>query len=180
MGRKGVEVRVQQADVDRHVGHRLGPVDQDRDPLGVGPADQLAHRIDRPQHVAHVGDREEASWWLQEPGGRLRVEAPVRSYRDELQLAAGLVADLLPGHQVGVMLHLGADDPVAGTQPFTGEGLGHEIDPLGGVAHEHHPPGIGPHQPRHRHPRPFEDLGRALAQDVDPTMHVGVGVAVVI
>ncbi len=51
---------------------------------------------------------------------------------------ARLAAGLLPRDQVGVVLHHGDGDLVAGFEHGGGEGLGHDVQALGGVAGEDH------------------------------------------
>ena len=54
-----VEVGAELLDVDRHVRHGLGAVDEDEGAGGVGHLDHLADRVDRPQRVRDVGERDE-------------------------------------------------------------------------------------------------------------------------
>jgi hypothetical protein len=54
-----VEVRAELLDVDRHVRHGLGAVDEDERARGVGHLDHLADRVDRPERVRDVGERDE-------------------------------------------------------------------------------------------------------------------------
>ena len=46
------------------------------------------------------------------------------------------MANLLPGHDVGVMVQFGDDHLVAGCQVLSAVGLRHEVDTLGGATHE--------------------------------------------
>ena len=55
MPRKDEEIRVQGADVDRYVGNRLGAVNQHRNPLGMGDADQFRCGRDGSQGVGDLG-----------------------------------------------------------------------------------------------------------------------------
>ena len=76
--------------------------------------------------------------------GRLgEVEATVVGQGDEAQLEAPLGGEHLPRHDVGVVLHLGADHDVARAQVGPAPGVGHQVDALGGVLGEHHLGGGG-------------------------------------
>ena len=56
--------------------------------------------------------------------------------RNHPQLGADLLAQHLPGHDVGMMLHRRDDDLVAGLEKRPAVTLRHQIDRLGGAAHE--------------------------------------------
>ena len=86
---------------------------------------------------------------------------------------ANLLAKQLPRHDVGVMLEGRNQDLVAGLQMRSSIGARHEIDRLGGSAHEHDlafGPGID--ETLHGFPRIFIRPGGALAQFVHATMNV--------
>ena len=53
---KRVEIAAQRLHVDRPVRHRLRAVDQQRDAALAAFARDLAHRVDRAEHVGHMGD----------------------------------------------------------------------------------------------------------------------------
>ena len=85
----------------------------------------------------------------------------------------------LPGHQVGVVLHLGQDEQIARLQVCPPPGVRHQVDRLGGIAGEDYLPGGGGVD-KFRHP-----LARALVggsalfrQGMDAAVDVGIGLAV--
>ena len=65
------------------------------------------------------------------------VEVPVGAERDPAQLDAQLVVQLVPRHDVGVVLELGEHDRVALAQVGPAPGLGDQVQRLGGVLGEH-------------------------------------------
>ncbi len=99
-------------------------------------------RVDRAQHVGHVGEGDQlrararaARGRLPDPAARRRVTG-MNSRRRPL-----LGGQHVPGHQVGVVLHLGQDHHITGLQVGPAPGVRHQVDRLGGVAGEDHLPG---------------------------------------
>ena len=81
----------------------------------------------------------------------------------------------LPGHDVGVVLHLRDEDLVAGAELGAEEALRHEIDALGGVADEDElAPVGGVDEPLELAPGRVVGRGGALAQLVHAAVDVGV------
>ncbi len=56
--------------------------------------------------------------------------------RHPVDLGAGRLGQLLPGDDVGVVLHLGEHDAITGGDVGRAPGAGDEVDRLGRVAHE--------------------------------------------
>ncbi len=63
-----------------------------------------------------------------------QVQQTILAHRDELQAQVFLGGQDMPGHQVGVVLHLGQDNHIARPQVGPPPGVGHQVDRLGGVA----------------------------------------------
>ena len=105
-----VEVGAQLLDVHRHVRHGLGAVDEDEGAGGVGHLDDLADRVDRPERVADVGERDELGLEAEQHLEDVEAQDPVVGDRDELEVAVLLLDEELPRDEVGVVLHLGQDD----------------------------------------------------------------------
>ncbi len=157
VARERDEVDAEGADVDRHVRHRLAGVEDDERADRVRRVGDLLHRGDRAEHVALVGERDDlgARGDDAEPVlGVIEVEPTVLRHADPAQDRPGLVADLLPRHEVGVVLHLGHHDLVARREDEAlraggkrravlrlrrgvGEGVRDQVDRLGGVLGEH-------------------------------------------
>ena len=95
--------------------------------------------------------------------------------RGDLDRDPHLIAQHLPRHDVRVMLDVAQHDFVAGPQARAAVGLGHQIDRLGGAAHEDDLARLArPDEGAHLLPRRLEILRRLLAQVVDAAMNVGV------
>ena len=86
-------------------GRRLGAVDQHGSAPGVGDVDDAPDRVDRAERVGDVGDRDELG---ARPDELLElVEQQLAGVVDgrDAQTGAPLLADHLPGDDVGVVLH---------------------------------------------------------------------------
>ncbi|GAB1426057.1 hypothetical protein MASR2M16_32910 [Thauera terpenica] len=99
--------------------------------------------------------------------------------RCHLQYRARLLAQQLPGHDVGVVLHRGDEDLVAGAQLGPPPALRHEIDGFGGAAGEHDLFRMcGIDELLHGHARVVVELGGVLRQPMHAAVDVGVRFAV--
>jgi hypothetical protein len=101
----------------------------------VSEVRQLAHRGDRADDVGHRRDRHEPDA-VEEPVDVGQVEPAVLRQRDPADLDAPLERQLLPGHDVGVVLELGQQDGVPLTQVGRAPRAGDQVDRLGGVLGE--------------------------------------------
>ena len=143
MRAKGKEVGAQVGHIDRHVRQRLCAVD---DQVATVLVHELAEVLDRILDAQHVGDLAHGQnlglgthLGKNFLGGELAGLGGVEV--DEL--GTGLAADLLPRDQVGVMLHDGDDDLVAGLQHRGRKALGDQVERLAGVAGEDDLVGLG-------------------------------------
>ena len=176
-----VEVGTERLDVDRHVRHGLGAIDQDERAGRVGHLDHLADRVDRAQRVRHVGERDQLRLEPQQHLEDVEAKDPVIGDRDELEVAVALLDEELPRDEVGVVLHLGQDDGVAAVDVAPAPRIGDEVDRLGRVAGEDDLVAVGRvDEPRDLDPGRLVCGGRLLADRVDAAMDVGVVLAVVV
>src|SRR5262245_9701646 len=176
-----VEVGAEILDVDRHVGHGLGTVDQDEGAGVVGRLDHLLDRVDRAQRVRDVGERDELRLQPEQNLEDVESEAAVVGDRDELEVAVLLLDEELPRDEVRVVLHLGQDDRVAAGDVASAQRVGDEVDRLGRVPGEHDFVGIGRvDEPGDLRPGLLVLGGRFLADRVDPAVDVRVVFAVVV
>ena len=131
-----VEVGIQRLDIDRHVRHGLGPVDEGQGAVPMGGRD---HDLRGRDGAEGVRDRRE--------GDQLRaaVEQPLVFLEDDLarvvdrrdaEPGARLGDQLLPRHDVGVVLEVGEHDLVTGSDVLASPALGDEVDALGRAADE--------------------------------------------
>ena len=133
---EGVEVDPELGDVNRQLRRRLRPVDEHQGACRVGQLGDLGDRVERAEHVRDVGHRDE----LRLAGERgLEVLADQRSVvvdADPVDLGAHGLGELLPGNDVGVVLHHGQHQPIAGSDVRLAPRSRHQVDRLGRVADE--------------------------------------------
>ena len=162
-------------DVDGHVRRRLRGIDQHQRAGGVRHLDDLADRVDRPERVADLRDRQQARAGGQLGAQVVHVEQAVVGEGDVVERRPDLAGQLLPGNDVGVMLELGGEHPLAGAQVGAAPAVGHQVDRLGRVAHEHDLAlRWRAEEGGDLAPRPLEPVRGVLAQLVDPAMDVRV------
>jgi hypothetical protein len=132
-----VEVGADRAHVDRELRHGLRAVDQRGRAGPAGAASDLGHGVDRAQDVGHVDGPDEPHAAVGQAGVELvERELPVVVDLQVADLRADLLAQELPGHDVGVVLHLGEHDRVARADVAAAPGVSHEVDRLRGVLRE--------------------------------------------
>ena len=175
-----VEVGADRLDVDRHVGHGLGAVHEDECAGLVGHPGHFRDRIDGPERVADVGERDELRLELQEDLEDIEAEDAVVGDRDELEVGVLLLDQELPRDEVRVVLHLGQDDDVAAIDVLATPRIRDEVDRLGRVAGEHDLVRVrGVDEPGDAGAGRFIGRRGPLADLVDPAVDVRVVLAVV-
>ena len=175
-----VEIGIDRLDIHRHVGHGLGAVNEHQRPGLVSHPGHLGDRIDRPERVRNVRERDELRLELEEDLEDIEAEQAIVGDRDELEIRVLLLDQELPRDEVSVMLHLGQDDDIATGDVLAAPRIRHEVDRLGRVAGEHDlVPIRGVDEPRDARSGRFICRGGALADLVDAAMDVGVVLAVV-
>jgi len=146
----------------------------------VGGVGQPAHGCEGAEHVGHGGDGQELGP-VEEPIEVGEVQVALGGHPDPPQLDAGLLGEHQPGHDVGVVLHLGEHDRVTGPEVGPAPGLGHQVQALGDVLGEDHAPVRGgADEPAHLGPGLLHQPGGLLGDGVDASVHVGVGGLVVV
>ncbi len=179
MAGEDVEVAIERAQVDGNARRRLAAIDQH---LGAGGVREPHDALDR-QHCAgdigDVGDRDELGARPDQRREFRHVEPAGGVDRRRHELDADTIAQQLPGHDVGVMLHDGEEHLIAGLQEGRTPAVGDEVDGLGGVPHEDDLARIGgTEEAPHLLARLLIELGRARREAVDAAMHIGVVAAV--
>ena len=173
------EVGVERLHVGAHVRHRLRAVDEHQRAVAMGDGDHLARRRHRAERVRDLRQRDDAR--LRPEQLLVFVEHHVAAVVDrrDAQLRAGLEAELLPGHDIGVVLEPGDDDLVARLHIAPAPALRDEVDPLGRAAHEHDLfRRSGVEEAPHLVARRLVGVGRAGGQRMRAAVHVGVLVRV--
>ena len=112
----------------------LRAVDQHRNAARVRDPRHLFHRHQRAQHVGHVGDRDHFGARTDEFLEFVEQEISLVVDRRPLDHRALALAQEMPRHDVGVVLHDREDDLVARLDALAPERIGDEVDRLGGVS----------------------------------------------
>ena len=154
--------------------HALAAVDQHQRAGVMGDPGDLRHRIDRAQHVRHVGDGDHPGPLGEQPGQGLEVQPPVVQHRNELQDHALALAQKVPGHDIGVVLHLSEHDLVAFVQRGA-QARGDEVDRLGPALGEDDLPFAGVEEARDRPAGRLIGVGGLVGQGMQAAVDVGVG-----
>ena len=98
-------------EVHRHVRHRLAGVEHRERADGLGATHHLGHVCVRAGDVGLVGKGDNLDGVVELE--RVEVDAAVLGHRIPLQFSSGAARELLPRHEVGVVLQLRDDDGVA-------------------------------------------------------------------
>ena len=107
-------------------------------PCACAIRDDAFGRRDGAEHVGHMGDRHQPDLAVcQQRLERRHVEFAGIGDRRDAQLDAVRVAQQLPGHDVGMMLHAGDQHRLAGLQHAAAIAVRHQVERLGAVAGEH-------------------------------------------
>ena len=106
---------------------------------------------------------------------RVEPELPVVVERDRLEGCSGPLGDVLPGHEVRVVLELRDEDDVAGPEIVEAPGVGDEVDALGCAVGEDQLAWLRcVHEARDLLARAFVFGGGHLRERVDAAMDVRV------
>ncbi len=129
-----------------------------------------------------MGDGEDLGALGQQVVEAVQVERALTVDRDPAQRRPGAPGELLPRHEVGVVLHLGDEDLVTRAQHEAvvlralgrrgvGERVGDEVDRLGGVLGEDDLVGRRADERRDGRAGRLEVVGRLLGELVRPAVH---------
>ncbi len=140
----------------------------------------VLHGVDRAERVGYVRDGQQPNGVVHERVKRVEFEfAPVVDRRND-EFGPGLLADQLPGNDVGVMLEMGDEHLVAGAELRPAEALRDEVDGFRRAAGEYHLARAGRIDERaERFASAFVGVGRPVTQRMHATVHVGVVVTLV-
>ncbi len=178
MAGRDVEIAIQRLHVDDFVDAALAAVDQHFRADGMGEPDDFGDRRHRAQHIGHMGDSDKLGFFRQQLGECSEIETVVGRQRRPQDLDALALAQKMPGHDIGVMLHLRNDDLVAFTE-FRSKARGDEIDRLRAALGEDDfldLPCV--HETAGGFARLLEHDGRFVGKKMRAAMDVGVGVGI--
>ncbi|MCY1203121.1 hypothetical protein D9M72_146200 [compost metagenome] len=169
-----VEIAIEGLHVDLEVRHGLGAIDQHRDAMEMRQLDDVSHRVDGAKRVGEVRQRDQPGARAEQLRELLQHQLAGIVDRRHLQQGAGALARQLPRHDIGMVLHRADQDLVARAQTLA-ESCRHQVDRLGGAAHEHDffAPG-GVDQVSHCVARGLIGICGALAQGMHAAVDIGV------
>ena len=133
---EGVEVAADVLHVDVEVDGGLRAVHQHRNAARMRAPHDLLHRHQGAEHVRHMGDRHHLGARRQQLLEFVDEEIALVVDRRPFDHRALALAQEMPRHDVGMVLHDREHDLVAGLDALAAERIGDQVDRLGGVAGE--------------------------------------------
>ena len=170
-----IEIDIQRLHVHDLMHRALASIRQHRHAFGVRPRHNLFQRRHRAQHVRHMRDRNQLG--LRPDGGIqcLDIQRTVIAQIDPTQHRALPLAQEMPRHDVGVMLHHRQHDLVVRLNAGREEGIGDEIDRLGAALGENDLVFMfGVQKLLHCAARRFVTVRRLGGEIMHPAMHIRV------
>ena len=138
-------------------------------------AAHFPHRVDRAQRIGDVHDSEQLDPVREQRFQRVQLELPPLVDRRDLQRGAGQLTEHLPGHDVGVVLHVRQQDLVTRGQPGPQVTLSHQVDGFGGAARKDDLALSGRIDVAGQQaPCTLVEVGGLLAEGVHAAVHIGV------
>ncbi len=179
MPAEGHEIRAHRLHVHRQMRRMLRGIDQHHRADRVCPPRNLLDRIDRAQHIGNRRHRDQFGALREQPIERLQIQQPVVGDRRPAHHRSGSLRQLLPGHDVRMVLHLGEQNFIARLDVRLAPTVRHQIDAFGGAVREDHfLARCGIDELANFLPRFFVQIGRLIAQPMNAPMHVGVSAGV--
>ena len=171
----GVEVAAQFPHFDAQVRGRLRPVHHHERAVLPRRLRHLPHRVHRPQRVRDMHQRNDLHARGQAAAEVVEVEFAGVGDGNRRDPGADRFGHHLPGHDVGVVLHLGDQHLVTLAQRVAPQTGGREVQPLGGAPQEDDLlRGLRGKEGGHPRPRLLVLPGGPFRQDMDPAVDVRV------
>ena len=136
MARDHVKVAADILNIYRHVDRGLTAVDDRDDAAFTRCCTDRLEVDDRAEHVGHIGQCHDLGLRSHRVDHGLRIQIAVHVCIDPFQHRTETFAQEVPGDDVGVVLHHGQNDLVAGLDAGHGPAVGDEIEGLGPVRDE--------------------------------------------
>ena len=133
MARKHVKIRTQRLHVHAQVRHGLRAIDQHAHAGRMRQRDDLRHGRHRPQRIRHLRHGHQPGAPVEQLAEFIEEDLAAVIDRNHAQDRALFRRQLLPWHDIGVMLELRDDDFVAAADDLAAKGIGDQVDALGGA-----------------------------------------------
>ena len=136
----------------------------------------LFHGIHRSEHIAHVGNTNQARAFAEKAFVGFKVEASAVVHRNHADNDSLAFSQKLPRNDVAMMLHDGDNHFVTFLEKGFSETAGNEVKTLCGASREEHfCRGAGIDELPHALSCRFMQVGGLLREEMHPAMHIGVG-----
>ena len=173
------EIHTEVLHIHLEMRHTLRAIGQEVCAMGMGQLRHLADGIDGAEHVAHVGHTDKAGALIEQRLVGCHIQIAVVVHRNDAQDDAQPVAQHLPRHNVGMVLHNGEYHLVALVQESASVTVGHEIEALGGAAREDYLLRLSRvDEAAHLLAGCLVEFGGLLREVVHTAVHVGVRIVV--
>src|ERR1035438_10025289 len=170
------EVQAERCHIGDLVRHRLRAVTEHQRPDRVRPRGDLRDRRQGAGHIGLAGQGHDLGARVDQLVEGAEIQPALRGHRDPAQRGPGAQAELLPWHQVRVVLHFGDQHLVtrADPEPLGGRAcggrvahrVGDQVDRLGRVLGEHDLARIRADEGRHLEARALVGVGGFLTEQV--------------
>ena len=190
-GERG-EVDVEVDEVHGHMRDGLAGVEHDVRADGASPIHEAVDRVDRAEDVGDVRERKHLRRFVDDRVEIGQVELSRVGHGQPAQLRSRGGGELLPRHEIRVMLHLGDDDRVAGNEREASRFLSpeavagtihaerHDVERLGGVLRPAHLLRCTPDESGGGDPTVLERVGGLDGQGMRAPVDGGIALAEVL
>ena len=182
MTAEGEEITIQILYINHHVGSTLRTINQHRNTMFMGHANDLLDGVHRAEDVADMSQADELRSFRHVSCDFIAIyETAVVGDGEVLDDDATFHGLQLPGHDIGVVLHLGNQHLIACLHLRLAERAGHEVDGLGGAACKDNLLGLTRMDKlAHLLARRLMEVGGLLREVVHTTVHIRIHVEILI
>ncbi len=168
-----IKIAIDVADVDIQMNGGLCAVDERRNSPRMRDPNDFLDRHHGAKHVRHLRDRDHLGAVGQQLLEFVDQEIAVVIHRRPFDDRALAFPQKMPWNDVGVVLHDGEHDFVAGPDPLAPESLGNEVDRFGGAPREDNLIAtLGVQEAGHLFTGPLVAFGRGIGEIMQPAVNV--------
>jgi hypothetical protein len=137
VARQDKEIGVHRLHAQPEVRNRLRAIDQHMSSWAVRHRDYLLDRHPGSERIGNLGDCNQLGARPEQSRKLVQPQLPLIGHRNDAQLDPEVIAQELPGHDIGVVFELRDDDLVPGLEVVGAPGKRDQGDGLCGPAYEH-------------------------------------------
>ena len=155
---------------------RLRSIQQHLGTMRMGQSHHTFNRRDSPQHIGHMRERHQPHLAIRKLGGQIfHVQFAGIRHAANAQEIAAIIAQHLPGHDIGVVFQFGNQYCLVRAHHATAPAMRHQIDGFCAIPRKHHFTLIRRiDEARHRTARSFVSISRQFRQPIGAAMHIGI------